>query len=140
MAFDAIGGTATGQLLACMPPQSFVYNYGLLSGKNITDIDTRDLLYNSKTLTGLFLGKWLDSKGTIKLLPSLFKLRKKLLRELKSDIAVECALEEAQSELKNYLANMSRGKVVIKPFLEPKLREQEIKMEEEKPQKQQKKE
>ena len=75
-----------------MPPRSIIYNYGLLSGQKITDIDTIDLLFHGKTLTGLFLGNWLDEKGTVKLLPSLFKLRKKLLRELKSDIAVECAL------------------------------------------------
>ena len=78
--YDAIGGAATAQILKKMPKKSTIHVYGLLSGESLRDIDVGDLLYSHKTITGLFLPNWLEQKGTIKLLPSFFKLRKLLLR------------------------------------------------------------
>lgn len=90
--YDAIGGHSTNVILKCMPKFSTLYIYGGLSGENIQNIDLADTLYNHKTITGLFLPNWLQEKGTFKMLPAFYKLRKLLLREFKSEIAKECSL------------------------------------------------
>ena len=56
--YDAIGGSMTGTILKCMPNKSILYIYGLLSGEHMNNIDTGDMLYGHKTITGLFLPNW----------------------------------------------------------------------------------
>ena len=82
--FDAIGGKMTGRILKCMPKYSAIYVYGVLSGENIDQVDVVDVLYGHKTVTGFFLPNWIEAKGTLKMLPAIYKLRKLLLKELKS--------------------------------------------------------
>ena len=36
--FDAVGGRDTGKCLSLMPPNSQIYNYGVLSGKSIGSV------------------------------------------------------------------------------------------------------
>lgn len=85
--YDAIGGDATGVILKCMPKFSTLYIYGGLAGENIKNVDLADTLYNQKTITGLFLPNWIKEKGMLKMIPNFYKLRKLLLRELKSEIS-----------------------------------------------------
>lgn len=74
----------SGKILKCMPKYSEVHVYGVLSGQNVNNVDVGDLLYNHKTVTGLFLPNWMEAKGSIMILPTMLKLRKWLLNELKS--------------------------------------------------------
>ncbi len=85
--FDAIGGQTTGQILKLMPKNSTAYVYGCLSKDVNCSVDTIDMLYNDKTLKGFFLPNWLESKGMVKLLPTMYKLRKLLKKELTSTIS-----------------------------------------------------
>lgn len=78
LAFDAIGGAMTGRILKLMPKGSMAYVYGCLSKQVLTEVDTIDMLYSDKTLKGFFLPNWMESKGTLKLLPTIYKLRKLL--------------------------------------------------------------
>ena len=59
MCFDAIGGDFTGKVLKCMPASSTIYVYGLLSGKNVGNIDGGDIVTSNKVVTGLFLPNWM---------------------------------------------------------------------------------
>ena len=68
----------TGRLLKLMPKSSTAYIYGVLSKSLMQSVDTVDMLYNDKTLKGFFLPNWMKKKGTIKLIPTIFKLRKLL--------------------------------------------------------------
>lgn len=61
-----------------MPKCSTAYIYGVLSKSLMQSVDTVDMLYNDKNLKGFFLPNWMKSKGTIKLLPKIYKLRKLL--------------------------------------------------------------
>ena len=78
LAFDAIGGQSTGQLLKLMPKGSTAYVYGSLSKQKTTEVDTIDLLYSDKTVKGFFLPNWLETKGIMKLIPTMYRLRKLL--------------------------------------------------------------
>lgn len=90
--YEAIGGEMTGKVLNCMPKNSIVYIYGALDGANMRDIPIINFIYKNATLAGLFLPTWMEEKGVLKLLPTIIKLRKLLLNQLKSEIAQECSL------------------------------------------------
>lgn len=94
LCFDAIGGDMTGLLLKNMPSHSTAYVYGLLSMKPNQTMDTVDMLYNDKTMKGFFLPNWLHTKGMIKILPTMYRLRKLLKKELTSKIAKEVTIDE----------------------------------------------
>ena len=50
--------------------------------------------------------------------------------QLKSDISKECTLEEFEDSMKEYLSNMTKGKMIIKPHMEQpveKLKEEKLK-------------
>ena len=74
VAFDAIGGEMTNRMLNCMPKSSTIYVYGILDGPQVKNIDIKHFIYNNATVTGFFLPTWLEKKGTIKMLPTLYKL------------------------------------------------------------------
>ena len=99
VAFDAIGGEMTGKMLTCMPKNSTVYVYGALDGANVKNIQVKNFIYKNAKVTGFFLPNWLEGKGIIKLLPIMMKLRKYLRNELKSEIALECSLDEFEKSV-----------------------------------------
>ena len=82
--FDAIGGEMTGRTLRCMPKNSTVYVYGILDGPVVNKIDIKNFIYDNATVKGFFLPNWLEGRGILKLLPTMYKLRKLLKSELKS--------------------------------------------------------
>lgn len=84
----------TGRILKLMPKGSTAYVYGSLSKQVSTHVDTIDLLYNDKTLKGFFLPNWMQSKGIVKLLPTIYRLRKLLKKELSSTISKEVPIEK----------------------------------------------
>lgn len=99
VAFDAIGGEMTGKMLTCMPKNSTVYVYGALDGANVKNIEVRNFIYKNSKVTGFFLPNWLEGKSIIKLLPIMIKLRKYLRNELKSEIALECSLDDFEKSV-----------------------------------------
>jgi hypothetical protein len=67
-----------------MPKYSTVSVYGVLSGENVNNVDVGDVLYNHKTVTGLYLPNWIHEKGMLKMIPVMMRLKKLLKNELKS--------------------------------------------------------
>lgn len=59
--FDAIGGDVAAEFLDQMPPKSTLYNYGALSGKPLAGFTADTFIFQSKTVTGLWLSSWLPS-------------------------------------------------------------------------------
>ena len=74
----------TGRVLNCMPKKSTVYIYGILDGPQVKNVDIKNFIYNDATVCGFFLPNWMEKKGTLKMIPKLYKLRKLLKNELKS--------------------------------------------------------
>ena len=106
----------TNRVLNAMPMSSTVYVYGILDGPQIKNLDIMHLIHRNATVTGFFLKNWLEKKGTMKMLPRLYKLGKLMKNELKSDIAMECCLENFEESINIYYKNMTKGKVILKPF------------------------
>ncbi|MDX5400948.1 MAG: zinc-dependent alcohol dehydrogenase family protein [Rhodobacterales bacterium] len=62
LALDAIGGTATERLAACVVDGGTVVNYGLLSGDS-PRLSAHDLVFRGLTLRGFWLASWFAKAG-----------------------------------------------------------------------------
>ena len=89
----------TGRMLSCMPKNSTIYVYGALDGAVVKNIDVKLFIYNNSTVSGFFLPNWLDGRGILKMLPTIYRLKKLLKNQLKSDISKECSLDEFESSV-----------------------------------------
>lgn len=58
VAFDAVGGELTGQLLTGVVAGGVVYVYGLLSGRPVEGVLNADVIMGKKRLAGLWLPPW----------------------------------------------------------------------------------
>jgi NADPH:quinone reductase len=114
LAFDAVGGEMTGALLKAMPPCSELVLYGGLSGKPIENIGVLDIIFQNKILSGFNLGDWIKSIGNEKFLKISGKLQDMFIEGvLKTEIQGRFELNNVVKALRQYLGNMSEGKVLL---------------------------
>ena len=64
VAFDAVAGVSTGNMLAALPPKGTVFLYGGLAG-DVAGINPMDLIYRQKKVSGFLLNKWIKNGGSI---------------------------------------------------------------------------
>jgi NADPH:quinone reductase len=114
LAFDAVGGQLTRQILLAVPAGSSIVIYGNLSGEQ-PEIDHRSLVTDKKKVSGFFLGNHLKDAGTVKTIRDLLSARQLLKSEMKIQVQARFPLEKAQLALETYLGNMTAGKVLLIP-------------------------
>lgn len=117
LAFDCVSGEMTGILLNNMAENSVVYVYGSLSMKPIGGINPSAVIFSGKRVEGLWLSQWVKKKGILSLWSTTNKIVSLLPTVLKTDVSAEFALEQILDALKYYKANMTSGKVVLRPWL-----------------------
>ncbi|MBU1369662.1 MAG: zinc-binding dehydrogenase [Bacteroidetes bacterium] len=114
-AFDAVGGSQSGQLFNLMPSDSEVVLYGGLSGKAVDGLNPLSLIFDNKMFTGFNLNDWMAETDAVS-----FEVARQTLEELLTDNVVstkiqqEVRLPEIAKGLRNYITAMSQGKVVIR--------------------------
>lgn len=118
VAFDAVGGELTGILMTSLCENSVTYVYGALSQQNCSLINPGNLIFERKRLEGLWLTTWIQQKNLFGQINLIRKVQNLVNNLYKSDIAGEYSLEEIQQAIDSYVANMSAGKVLIKPSIE----------------------
>ncbi|RYZ81720.1 MAG: hypothetical protein EOP04_23445 [Proteobacteria bacterium] len=59
ISFEAVGGDLTRKILGNQPEDSICYIYGGLEGEKIKDLGVGDFIFQGKTVTGFWLGKYL---------------------------------------------------------------------------------
>jgi len=64
VAFDAVAGQSTGDMMDALPKKGTVYVYGRLAGK-IQGIDPLDMIYHGKKLKSFFLSNWISQGGVL---------------------------------------------------------------------------
>jgi len=82
--FDAIAGDMTGTMMKLMPAKGTAIVYGGLSGANVGNLPTIDMIYESKKMEAFYLGTWLTEGGMLKTIlriRSCFKLTMPALGE-----------------------------------------------------------
>jgi len=114
LAFDAVAGPLTGRLLAAMPPESKVTVYSCLAYEEV-QIGPDQLIFEDKHVDGFWLGPWITEKNLIKILIMWRRAQKLMATDLRSDIRAEYPLHEAKTAVKQYLDEMSGGKILLRP-------------------------
>lgn len=116
MAYDAVGGEMTAQLINAMPPDSEVIIYGGLSGMPITGMNPMGLIFDRKILSGFNLMDWManledgEFEEVSDYLQDLF-----INGTLKTDIQGSYSYTDVVTGIRAYIGEMSEGKILIKP-------------------------
>lgn len=115
-AFDAVGGPVSGVVFNALPADSQLVVYGGLSGKPMSGMDTMDVIFNDKIISGFNLMEWKDELEKGEFLSIAGELQQKFISgELKTTIRGTARFDDIVKGLKNYISNMSAGKILLKP-------------------------
>jgi NADPH:quinone reductase-like Zn-dependent oxidoreductase len=118
--FEAIAGEMTGTVLNAMLDGSTVYVYGALSEEPCGKIDPVQLIFHNKSVQGFYLGTWMRRRGTLGILRTASRVQRMFVDgRIKSVIQRRVGLDEAIDGLKQYIENMTRGKLLITPHARP---------------------
>jgi NADPH:quinone reductase-like Zn-dependent oxidoreductase len=114
--FEAVAGDMSGTLINLMPPGSTAYVYGALSEEACGNIDPVELIFRDKTVTGFYLGKWLQSRSFLGILRATSRVQRLLMEgRITTQVQRVVNLDEAVDGLKQYVNNMTQGKVLLLP-------------------------
>jgi NADPH:quinone reductase-like Zn-dependent oxidoreductase len=119
MCYDCVGGEITSKVFNCMPNGSILYHFGNLLEKEISKIDSGELIFNDKTITGWWLNRWLQSlsETEIKYWWGFVKDEIQSNSNLFStQVSKEFKLEDINVALEYYRTYSSAGKVLLKSF------------------------
>jgi NADPH:quinone reductase-like Zn-dependent oxidoreductase len=116
-AFECVSGDTTGKVLNAMPEGSTLYLYGAMSMSAAEGINPSGIIFGRKSLQGLWLTNWVKKQGLWKLYKATNKVIELLPTILKSEVSREFPMENLDEALEFYKANMSAGKVILKPHL-----------------------
>jgi NADPH:quinone reductase-like Zn-dependent oxidoreductase len=115
-AFEAVAGDMSGTVINLMPPGSTAYAYGALSEEPCGNIDPIELIFRDKTVTGFYLGKWLSSRSLLGILRATGRVQRMLIDgRIATEFQRVLSLDEVVDGLKQYVNNMTQGKVLFKP-------------------------
>jgi NADPH:quinone reductase len=116
IAFDAVAGPLTIQLLKAMPSHSKVIVYGGLSYEP-AQIEAGQLIFEGKSIEGFWLTRWMSKKNFLQSLAIWQRAQKLITTDLKSEIRMQYPLNEAQNAIKEYQSQMTGGKILLRPTL-----------------------
>ncbi|HEY0080437.1 MAG TPA: zinc-binding dehydrogenase [Pyrinomonadaceae bacterium] len=116
LAFDAVAGEMTGQLLRSTQKGGRVFVYGALS-MDACQIDPRSLIFEGKRVEGFWLSEWLRSQNPAAKFITSMRVQKLLATDLHTDIRSRLPLEAATEGLSQYATHMTGGKILFVPGL-----------------------
>ncbi len=115
-AFDAVGGPLAGTIFNSLVPDAELVIYGGLSGKPVENLDVMGPIFQNKIISGFNLIDWkneLDAEDFEKI--SGFLQDKFIGGTYKTKIQGSTTLDKIVKGLRGYIANMSAGKILIRP-------------------------
>jgi len=116
-AADAVAGSMTGTLAACMPPGSTIAVYGVLSGSEST-VNPGDLIFRGQTVTGYWVSREFQDRsplGLLRISRLLQTARRLLTSDLESHAQAHILLADIATRLPDLLTSTSKGKIYIRP-------------------------
>jgi len=116
LAFDAIAGETTGRLLRAMPPGGRVLVYGALS-EEACQIDPSEFIFRRQQAGGFWLSDWIARQSFLKIVLLGLRLQTSLFKAVDTVIQARIPLERAHEGLAQYEQQMSKGKVLLVPFV-----------------------
>jgi NADPH:quinone reductase-like Zn-dependent oxidoreductase len=114
LAFDAVGGAMTGQLVAALRPGGRVLVYGALEQAAI-QLHPGRMIFREATVEGFWLAKWLPRRGVARMLWTAREATQALKGGFAvSDVARIVEIERAEEGIAAYADHMSAGKTLIR--------------------------
>jgi NADPH:quinone reductase-like Zn-dependent oxidoreductase len=114
LAFDALAGPMTRQLLKALPEHSKVIVYSSLSFE-AAKVGADNLIFEDKSIDGFWLGPWISNKNLIQILMLWRRAQKLMATDLRSNIRARYPLQEAKNAVQDYLGHMTGGKILLSP-------------------------
>ena len=114
LAFDAVAGPMTRQLLDALPEHSKVTVYSCLSHKG-PQAGADHIIFEDKTIDGFWLGPWMTNKNLIQILMLWRRAQKLIATDLRSNIRARYPLQDAKNAVQDYLGHMTGGKILLSP-------------------------
>ena len=113
VAFDAVGGVMTNDMMELLEPEGIVYNYGALSGENCQAFPMH-LIGADKSLRGLWLTKWLSTLTGEQKMQVSEEVQQKIKGVLKTEYSKEVHLGQLADALKEYDSRKTNNKILIR--------------------------
>ncbi len=115
LAFDAVGGALAGQIFSAMPLDAELVSYGGLSTKHISGVDSMDLIFNDKIISGFNLPEWREQIDDDFFEEISVEMQSLFISEkYQTKIQGSIGFDDIASGLTDYLRNMSEGKMLVK--------------------------
>ncbi len=116
IAFDAVGGNLSGSMLNALIPDAELVVYGGLSGKPIKNIDVMGPIFQNKIISGFNLIDWKADLEDDEFEKISEHLQNKFISgDYETVIQGSTTLENTVKGLRDYITNMSAGKILIRP-------------------------
>ena len=114
LAFDAIGGKSTFDLVNALPPYSEVKIYGGLSEEPLAAHPGK-LIFEHKSISGFWVSSWVGKQPMLKMI-RIFRSIQKYMKEVHhTPVQQHITLEEVGACMETYKQNMTAGKILVKP-------------------------
>ncbi len=113
LAFDAVAGSLTNQLLKAMPSNSKVTVFSALS-RQAVQASPDLLIFENKRIDNFWLGPWMSQQNFIKIMLLWKRIQKQIPNHLKSDIRRIYPLQEVKEAILDYRSEMTGGKVLLR--------------------------
>jgi NADPH:quinone reductase-like Zn-dependent oxidoreductase len=116
-AADAVAGSMTGILAACMPSGSTIAVYGVLSGAE-SMVNPGDLIFRGQSVSGYWVSREFQNRsplGLLRISRFLRSARRLLTTDLQSKAQAHVPLEDIAMRLPKLMQSTSRGKVYVRP-------------------------
>jgi len=114
LAFDAVAGSLTGQLLEALPQDSKVTIYSCLSYES-PKVSVDHFIFQNKAVNGFWLGPWITNKSIIQILMMWRRAQKLISTDLRSKIRAQYPFQEAKKAVQEYTSQMTGGKILLIP-------------------------
>lgn len=116
VAFDAVGGKLSGTMFNALIPDSELVVYGGLSGKSIENVDVMGSIFQNKIISGFNLIDWKAELDVGEFEKISEQLQNKFINgNYETLIQGNTTFDTIVKGLRNYIVNMSAGKILIHP-------------------------
>ncbi len=112
LAFDAVAGELTNQVLKAMQQNSKIIVYSALSRQKI-QVSPDQLIFKNKRVDGFWLGPWMSQKNLLKIMWLWRRVQQQIPHELQSTIRKTYPLQDVKGAVQEYTRQMTGGKILL---------------------------
>ena len=112
LAFDAVAGPLTGQLVKAMPANSKVIVFSALSRQAIL-VSPGTLIFENKAIDSFWLGPYISNQRIMKTMRLWRSAQQEISGDLKSVVRKIYPLQEVKEAIRDYRSQMTGGKILL---------------------------